>query len=122
PGEDRIVNQKPPLISLQKLGFRYGERTVLEDLSAEVWPGDFIGVLGPNGCGKTTLLKMIAGVLPCREGALHLKGRSLHTWSRRDIARTLAVLPQETHLDFPFTALEVVLMGRSPYLGTFQWE
>lgn len=110
------------LITLNQVAYAYGETEVLQDLSAEVFAGDFIGILGPNGCGKTTLLKLISGVLPCDRGSVSLEGRELKSWSRKAIARNLAVLPQETHLDFPFSAMEVVLMGRSPYLGTFQWE
>jgi iron complex transport system ATP-binding protein len=111
-----------PLLQLQGIDFAFGDKILLQDFKAQVQTQDFIGLLGPNGCGKTTLIKLLSGVLRPNGGQILLKGKALQQWSRRNIARTLAVLPQETQLDFPFTAQEVVLMGRSPYLGTFQWE
>lgn len=111
-----------PLIQLEEIDFAYGEKILLQDFNAQVQSQDFIGLLGPNGCGKTTLIKLLSGVLRPDRGQILLKEKDLQQWSRKNIARTVAILPQETQLDFPFTAQEVVLMGRSPYLGTFQWE
>lgn len=110
------------LLSIKNLFFAYEAQSLFKGIDFEVHRGQFLGILGPNGCGKTTLLKLLTGVLPLQSGSILLENRELHQYSRRELARKVAVLPQETHLDFPFTALEVVLMGRAPYLGTFQWE
>ncbi len=95
---------------------------MLRGVSFEVPDGGFVGVLGPNGSGKTTLLKVLAGTLRPSRGALTIDGRDLARTPRRDLARRMAVVPQETHLTFDYTVLEVVLMGRYPHLGTFEVE
>jgi iron complex transport system ATP-binding protein len=105
-----------PLLAADRVSFAYGERPVLADVSVEVAPGELLGVIGPNGCGKTTLVRLLSGVLAPRAGRVMLDGRGLATYRRRDIARRLAVVPQDPVVTFPFTALEVVLMGRAPHL------
>jgi len=95
---------------------------VLRSVSIAVARGDLVGVLGPNGSGKTTLLHVLAGSLVPRSGSVVLDGRPMAGWSRRQIARRLAVVPQDTHAPFDFTVLDIVLMGRFPHLGTFALE
>lgn len=111
-----------PLFRFSGVSAAYLDKVILEGLDFEIPEGQIIAVLGPNGSGKTTLLRLLAGILPPREGELFFQERSLRDFSRRDIARQISVLPQDTVVDFPFTAFEVVLMGRAPYLNTFQWE
>src|SRR5688572_27676628 len=94
----------------------------LHDVSVSIQPGSLTGLLGPNGCGKTTLLKLLSGVLKPDLGSVHLGERDLRTLSARAIAQQIAVVPQETHPAFDFTVLEMVLMGRHPHLGPFQLE
>ena len=94
----------------------------LRDVSTTVARGSLTGLLGPNGCGKTTLLKLIAGVLRPDQGAIALDGRSIDQISRRELARHFALVPQETHPAFDYSVLEMVLMGRHPHLGAFQLE
>ena len=94
----------------------------LHDVSISVPHGSLTGLLGPNGCGKTTLLKLLSGVLRPHQGTITLDGRSLATLSRRASAQRIAVVPQETHPAFDYTAMEMVLMGRHPHLGAFQLE
>jgi len=91
-------------------------------VSLAVARGSFTGLLGPNGCGKTTLLKLMAGVLRPAAGAITLEGRALADMPRRTAARHVAVVPQDTHPAFDYTALEIVLMGRHPHLRPTQLE
>jgi iron complex transport system ATP-binding protein len=102
--------------------FGYGTRRVLNGVSLEVASGGFVGVLGPNGSGKTTLLRILAGTLNPSRGTVTLDGRSVSELSRTALAQRMAVVPQETHLAFDFSALEIVLMGRYPHLRTFEVE
>jgi iron complex transport system ATP-binding protein len=95
---------------------------VVRTVSIEIARGSLTGLLGPNGCGKTTLLKLLSGVLPCDGGTITLDGQNLRSMSRRDVARRVAVVPQETHPAFDYTAIEMVLMGRHPHLRAFQLE
>jgi iron complex transport system ATP-binding protein len=94
----------------------------VSDVSLHVERGSFTGLLGPNGCGKTTLLKLLAGIVAPAQGRVLLGDRALSTIGRRTVARTIAVVPQETHPAFDYTSIEMVLMGRHPHLGTFQVE
>ena len=105
-----------PAIAAEGLGHDYGRGPVLADVSLAVGAGELVGVIGPNGSGKTTLVRLLAGVLRPRTGHVSLGGTRLEALGRRDIARRLAVVPQDSSLEFPFTALEVVLMGRAPHL------
>jgi iron complex transport system ATP-binding protein len=95
---------------------------VVRNVSIDVARGSLTGLLGPNGCGKTTLLKLLSGVLLPTSGTIALDGRQLRSMSRRDVARRVAVVPQETHPAFDYTTLEMVLMGRHPHLGAFRLE
>jgi len=109
-------------VALEGVRAGYGATDVLADLTLAVERGELFGVLGPNGCGKTTLLKLLAGVLTPDSGTVVLDGRALTTMSRRHIARRIAVVPQETHPAFEYSVLEMALMGRHPHLGSFQLE
>ena len=94
----------------------------LHQVSVSIVRGSLTGLLGPNGCGKTTLLKLMAGVLRPQTGAIHLEGRVLADIPRRALARRIAVVPQETHPAFDYRVMEMVLMGRHPHLGPFALE
>jgi iron complex transport system ATP-binding protein len=95
---------------------------VVRGVSLDVPPGAFLGILGPNGSGKTTLLRLLAGTRRPSRGHVTLDGTDLSRVPRATIARRMAVVPQETHLAFDYTALEVVLMGRYPHLRAFEIE
>lgn len=110
------------ILDLENVAFSYGPEPLFRDLSFAIESGEFVGLLGPNGCGKTSLLQLIAGVSRPEQGRIRLQGKDLNEIPRSEIARSVSVLPQETFVEFPFTALEVVLMGRAPYLKRFQWE
>jgi len=110
------------MLRLENIGFRYREERVLRNVSFTVEPGDFLGILGPNGSGKTTLIKIIDGILTPEQGKVFLRGKDLGTMKRRDIARAMAVVPQESPFVFSYSVGEIVLMGRSPHLGNLAFE
>jgi iron complex transport system ATP-binding protein len=114
------------MLHARSVSFSYDARRspepVLDGVSLEIGRGDRIGLLGPNGSGKTTLLKLLAGMLTPQRGEIVFDGRPLTAMSRRDIARRIAVVPQETHSTFDFSVIDMVLMGRYPHLGPFELE
>ncbi|MDQ1334459.1 MAG: transporter ATP-binding protein [Thermodesulfobacteriota bacterium] len=105
------------VINARQLSYSYGHLRGLEDVSFSVQQGDFFIIIGPNGSGKTTLLKCISGILRPRTGRLEILGAAVQGYSRKSLARSIALVPQTAPVDFPFTVTEVVLMGRSPHLG-----
>jgi iron complex transport system ATP-binding protein len=109
---------KPMLMrtEIQSAGYKNGE-TFLRDIRFELPPGQLMAVIGPNGCGKTTLIRAISGVLPFVQGECHINGTDLLQSDETERARLLAVVPQSTHIPAGFTVEEVVLMGRTPHLN-----
>ena len=104
------------------ISYAVGMAQLLAAVSLEVRHGTLLGLIGPNGAGKSTLLKCISQLLSPTEGQVSLDGKDLQRQSPREIARHIALLPQSTTLNFAFTCLDVVLMGRNPHLGRFQAE
>ena len=94
----------------------------VQDVTVRVERGHIVGILGPNGSGKTTLLRLLAGMLRPESGRVTLTGANVASLPRAVLARSIAVVPQETHLAFDYTVLEIALMGRYPHLGTFELE
>ncbi|APR82334.1 ABC-type hemin transport system, ATPase component protein [Minicystis rosea] len=92
------------------------EKALLEGVSLRVGRGELVAVVGPNGAGKSTLFHVLAGDRKPASGEVRVLGRALSSWSIEALAAVRAALPQDTSLTFPFTVLEVVLMGRSPHL------
>jgi iron complex transport system ATP-binding protein len=105
------------MIDVRSVSFRYRKDWVLQDLSFEVKRGEFVGVIGPNGSGKTTLLKILYRLLSPQQGEVLYSRLPLKRMSRTEIAKKIAVVTQEAYSLFPFRVIEIVLMGRSPYLG-----
>ena len=101
---------------------RRDTRPAVRHVTVDVARGSILGILGPNGSGKTTMLKLLAGILRPDEGSVSLDDRELRTFSRPALARRMAVVPQETHPAFDYTVLEMVLMGRNAHLGAFELE
>lgn len=92
----------------------YGGKNVLFDLDLSI-PEDYnLSIVGPNGCGKTTLLKMLGGILPYT-GSIQINGQQLKTIKRKKLARKIAMLPQMTRISFPYTVYDIVMMGRYIY-------
>jgi iron complex transport system ATP-binding protein len=112
----------PPLFELNAVDFAYGAQPALAGVDLQVPAGEILGLVGPNGAGKSTLLQVLGGLLPPTRGAARFEGLPLADRARRDLARAIAYVPQEYGLDFPFTAGEVVLMGRYPHLGAATFE
>lgn len=110
------------MIEVNSISFRYHKDWVLEDVSFRVEKGEFVGVIGPNGSGKTTLLKILYRLLSPQKGEILFELVPMKKMDRNDIAKRIAVVAQETQLLFPFSVLETVLMGRSPYLGQLMFE
>ena len=126
-----LAMKNAPAYSIQNLNFRYrghsaaAKNNILNDFSCVIESGKILGILGPNGSGKSTLLKLLARVLPVQRGAIYLFEQDLTRLSQADIARTVALVPQETQQNFPFTIAEMVLMGRFPHhsgFGGWHWE
>ena len=107
-------------LRLEQVAFSYGERKVIEDLSLDLQPGQFYGVLGPNGSGKTTLLDLLTGLRAPSAGRIFYGGRDLRQFSRSQLAREMALVPQNFYVNFPFRVHEVVMMGRYPHMPRFR--
>lgn len=103
------------MIEASAVGFTRGGRHLLSDVNFRLNSGDFVVIVGPNGAGKTSIMRILSGEQTPDTGMVHFDGTPLDRWSPRMLARRRAVLPQETMLDFPLSALEVVLMGRMPH-------
>ncbi len=110
------------MIEVNSVSFRYHQAWVLQEVSFRVEKGEFVGVIGPNGSGKTTLLKLLYRLLAPQRGEILIELAPMKKMDRRDIAKRIAVVAQETQVLFPFSVLETVLMGRSPYLGGLLFE
>jgi iron complex transport system ATP-binding protein len=107
------------LIKIENLSFGYADQSLLYALEASVQRGEMVGLLGPNGSGKTTLLKLLSGILRPQQGRVLLDGRDLAAWGRREVARRIAVVPQELQVPFAFTVEQMVALGRTPFIGPF---
>lgn len=99
-----------------------GPQPALDDVSMSVTRGNIVGLLGPNGSGKTTLIRVLAGLLAPQSGQVLLDGRPLTSLRRREVARRLALVPQDTAATFDYQVIDMVLMGRYPHLGPLSLE
>jgi len=113
---------------LHDVRFHYGRpdaealRWTLQDVSFVVEPGETLGIVGPNGSGKTSLLKLLAKVIPEQQGTIILFGKPLSKLRQEDVARDVSFVPQDTSQSFPFTVAETVLMGRFPHRHRRPWH
>ena len=106
-----------PIVRAESISVSYGDVGVLQNVSLAVEEGSFIGILGPNGCGKTTFLRSISRILEPDSGTVYLDGTDAASYETKALARTLGCVRQETDVAFPFTVREIVLMGRHPHIG-----
>ena len=119
---------------IQSIRFRYSSHEsqltgwILDDISFHVQAGEMLGVVGPNGSGKTSLLKVLARLMTPQQGHINLFGQNLAEMAQREVACVVGVVPQDSQMLFPFTVAETVLMGRFPHrardrwIGGFGWE
>ena len=110
------------MIALQNISYAFGKKKVLEGVDTRFGDGDFYAIMGANGCGKTTLLRLIAGLLTPQEGAVMLDDNNVLQYTARQLAQYMAFVRQHPHTDFEFSAFETVLMGRNPYQHRLQNE
>ncbi|MEI6046667.1 MAG: ABC transporter ATP-binding protein, partial [Chloroflexota bacterium] len=109
-------------LEISELSTAYGNRTILHSLSLEVGAGELLGVIGPNGCGKSTLIKTVSGTLKPKSGEVRLEGRNLLKMKAEERAKLLGVVAQNPSLPPAYTAAEIVMFGRTPHLKAFQQE
>jgi len=109
-------------ITFDRVRFAYDARPVLDELSFTLRAGELLGVIGPNGAGKSTVVRLALGLYAPGAGRVLVDGRDVGSYGRREFARKVAAVMQDEALEFPFTALEVVLMGRTAHLGPLGFE
>jgi iron complex transport system ATP-binding protein len=109
------------LMSTEALAVRAGTRALVAGLNWQIQRGERWALLGVNGCGKTSLLRTLAGLLPAAGGVLRYEGQALPRLSTRELARRRAWCPQQHHDVFAMRVLDVVLAGRQPYAGRLGW-
>src|SRR5665811_2479881 len=99
------------IICAKNINFSYATKPIMEDVSLVIDEAQIVAIIGPNGSGKTTLLKIINGTLFPNSGQMLIDGKDTRLWPRQEIAKTVAIVPQETASIFSFYAEEIVLMG-----------
>jgi iron complex transport system ATP-binding protein len=129
---DSVVSAPFPAFEVDQVSFRYdsvpahpsGDRSawVINGVEFTVRQGEIVGVIGPNGSGKSSLLKLLARLVRPQEGTIRLFGAELGTLSRESISRQVAYMPQDLSYDFPFSVLDMVLMGRFPHRRGGLWS
>jgi ABC-type cobalamin/Fe3+-siderophores transport system ATPase subunit len=110
------------MLEIRHVSFSYDRVAAVRDVSASIGNRQLVGLTGPNGSGKSTLLKMLARVLAPANGTIDFEGRSIRDWQPKEYAKRVAYLPQDPDPTFPMRALDVVVSGRAPFLGRFEWE
>lgn len=110
------------ILTARAVSIAYGAREVLHAIDLEARGGEILAIVGPNGAGKTTLLRALSGILAPTTGEVALDGRSLASWTRREIAQHIAVVPQDVPNAPGFTVRDVVAMGRAPHQGAWLRE
>lgn len=108
-----------PIVEFREVCFSRGSRLLLDRLTFGIETQEMVALLGPNGVGKTTMLKLISRMLQPASGSILLEGKPLEQWPRRELPRRVALVPQELEIPFNFKVEEIVAQGRVPYLPLF---
>ena len=109
-------------IEMHNVSLGYSRQVVLREINLQVSPGEMVGLIGPNGCGKSTVIRALSRVISPFSGRILVDGKEITKLSRRELAHLIGVVPQLPLLPSAFTAFEIVLMGRNPHLGFLQYE
>ena len=104
---------------IKEISFSYGDNKVIDNVSLHLEPGRFYGIIGPNGCGKSTFLDLLSGHSKPAEGSVFFMEQDLAQYSKKALSRLIALVPQNFYINFSFTAKEIVLMGRYPHIPRF---
>jgi iron complex transport system ATP-binding protein len=110
------------ILSADNVSLDFRDKSILSNVSLKVSAGEFFVIIGPNGAGKTSLLKILSGLQKTQDGSVVLKGENISNYTRRNISKILAIVPQHIEIGFPFTVKETVIMGRTPHLGILGME
>lgn len=110
------------LLKVESLSGGYARKTVIKDVSLDIKEGDFLGIIGPNGSGKSTLLRLMTHVLSPYQGRVAFNGKEVRHIPRKDFSRQVGFVSQDAAINFSFSVMEMVLMGRIPHLGRLQFE
>ncbi|MDI6784401.1 MAG: heme ABC transporter ATP-binding protein [bacterium] len=110
------------LIQIKNLSFKYEKANILSEVTFSVNRGEILGIIGPNGSGKTTILRLLTGILHPESGKIIVADKELSFWNRKELATQVAVVPQDTFVPFNYTVREIILMGRTPHLRLLQFE
>lgn len=109
------------MIKINNLSCGYGKEVVVKGISFEVKPGEFVGLIGPNGSGKTTVIRAVSGLLPSQKGVVLVGGKTTNRMGRKEVATRVAVVTQAPEAPPPFSVQEFVLLGRAPHWTRFQF-
>lgn len=109
-------------LEVKNLQFGYRDNLVIRDISFKIKAGSFVSIIGPNGSGKSTLLKALNNIYRPQKGSILLYDRDILSYKKKDLARKIALVPQDTSIDYEFTVEDIVMMGRHPYKGRFERE
>ncbi len=114
-----MISQQKNLFSLKNGKFSYGNNVILQDLNFSIQTKKFYGLVGPNGSGKSTMIDLLMATRKLQEGSISFRSTLLEKYSRRDLAKQLALVPQNIAVGFDFSVHDIVLMGRHPHIPRF---